>query len=170
MRCVASLSACIFAGAVWLVAPPLTEASPLPPAGLHQGALQDGTLHLARRGGFRGGARGFRGGGGRAWRGGGGRAFAFRGGGRGWAGGRAWRGGRAWVGGRAWRGGRGWRGGRAFAFRAGPAWRGGRRVWRGGRWVWAGVPALYYGAGCPVVRRTVWTPYGWRVRWVRRCW
>jgi hypothetical protein len=176
MRLVAPLSACLFAGAVWLVAPPLSEASPLPPAGLHQGALQDGTLHLARRGFRGGGARAFRGGGGRVWRGGGGRAFAFRGG-RGWAGGRAWRGGRVWRsgggrafafrgGGRVWRGARG---GRAFAFRAGPGvWRGGRRVWRGGRWVWVGVPAFY--GSCPLVRRTVWTSYGWRVRWVRRCW
>jgi hypothetical protein len=29
-----------------------------------------------------------------------------------------------------------------------------------------------YGGGyyCPLVRRTVWTPYGYRLRWVRRCW
>jgi hypothetical protein len=24
-------------------------------------------------------------------------------------------------------------------------------------------------SGCPLVRRRVWTPYGYRIRWVRRC-
>jgi hypothetical protein len=179
MRRIASLSACLFTGAVLLAFQPPTEASALPPAGLRQGVVQDDTLHLARRGfhgggarGWRGGGRAFayRGGGARGWRGGG-RAFAYRGGGA-----RVWRGGGrafAYRGGvaRGWRGGgraRVWRGGRALA------WHGGRRVWRGGRWVWVGAGALaapyyYYGGGCPLVRRTVWTPYGYRVRWVRRC-
>jgi hypothetical protein len=90
--------------------------------------------------------RGFRGGGGRVWRGGGGRAHV-------------------------------WRGGRGYAWRGGRVWRGGR-YWRGPRWGWAaGTAALaaapyvyggYYGR-CPLVRRTVWTPRGYRVRWVRRC-
>jgi hypothetical protein len=169
MRRIASLSACLFTGAVLLAFQPPTEASAMLPAGLRQGVVQDDSLHLARRGfhgggarGWRGGGRAFayRGGGARAWRGGG-RAFAYRGGvARGWRGG-----GRAF----AYRGGvaRGWRGVRAYA------WHGGRRVWRGGRWVWLGAGALaapyYYGGGCPLVRRTVWTPYGYRVRWVRRC-
>ena len=100
----------------------------------------------ARRGGFGGG--GFRGGG---FRGGGFRGGGFRGG--------------AFGGGM-----RGWRGGR------GVAWRGGRRG-RGrgwGFWPGLGIAAAvpyYYGSyyDCPLVRRRVWTPYGYRLRWVRSC-
>jgi hypothetical protein len=69
--------------------------------------------------------------------------------------------------------GRGFRGGRAYAWRGGRVWRGGR-YWRGPRWGWAVAPAVaapffYSGYRCPLVRRTVWTPRGYRVRWVRRC-
>jgi hypothetical protein len=75
-----------------------------------------------------------------------------------------------------YRGYRGFRGhafrGRRFAYRGG-VWRrhGWRRGWRGPAWGLAlGAPYYGYGYGCPLVRRTVWTPRGWRVRWVRRCW
>jgi len=167
MRRIAPFSACLFAGAVLLVSPPRSEASPLPPAGLQQGMALDDDLHLVRRG--------FRGGGSRVWRGGGGRAFAFRGGGgRAWRGGRVWRGGPAyaWRGGRVWRGRPvyAWRGGRVWRARPAYAWRSGRRWrgWRGPRWGYA-LAAPYYYSGCPLVRRRVWTPRGWRIRWVRRC-
>jgi hypothetical protein len=160
-RSAAPLSACLFAGAVLLVSPPATEAAALSPAGLqHQGMALDEGLLLARRGGGRGGFRGGMGGGGRAWGGGGGRGFAFRGGGpssRAFS----YRPGRAYT----------WRGGRARVWRGAPSrvWRGRRyRYWRGPRWRWGVAP--YYGySRCPAVLRRVWTPYGWRKRWVRRC-
>jgi hypothetical protein len=168
MRRIALLLACLAASvALVIFLVPARAAAPTA-AGLHKAAGNGGAanegVQLVRRGGggFRGG--GFRGGGfrgGRAFRGGfhGGRAFAFRGG-------------------RAFRGG--FHGRRAFAFRGGRAFHSGfrgRRVWRGPRWGWgwgvgaAALAAPYYygGYSCPLVRRTVWTPYGWRVRWVRRC-
>jgi hypothetical protein len=170
MRRIAVLLACLIASAALVIFLVPARASALPAAGLHKGgvngAARSGVELVRRGGGFRGGFHsGFRG---RAFRGGfrGGRAYAWRGGVR-----RAgvWRGGRAY----AWRGGVRragvWRGGRAYA------WRGGRRYWRGPRWGWAvGTAALaapyYYGRySCPLVRRTVWTPRGYRVRWVRRC-
>jgi len=149
MRRIALFTACFIACAVLLVFLLPGQASALQAAGVHRGGFHDDSFHLARRG--------FRGGGARVWRGGG--ARVWRGGGA-----RAWRGGGA----RAWRGGgaRAWRGGRAYA------WRGGRRVWRGSRWVGAGALAaapFYYGGGCPLVRKRVWTPNGCRIRWVRRC-
>jgi hypothetical protein len=145
--------------------------------------------HAFRGGGFRGHAfRGVRGPAfrGHAFRGGGFRGHAFRG-----VRGPAFRG-------HAFRG-RGFRGpafrahafrgpafrGRAFrghAFRGGRAWRGRHYGWRGRGWRrpgWGwGAAALatapffyggYYGR-CPLVRQTVWTPRGYRLRWVRRCW
>lgn len=156
MRRIAVLLACLVASAALVIFLVPARASALTAAGLHKGgangAAHYGGVELVRRGGggFRGGFHGgFRG---RAFRGGfhGGRAYAWRGGVR-----------RAGV----------WRGGRAYA------WRGGRRHWRGPRWGWAAGPAAlaapyyYRGSygGCPLVRRTVWTPYGYRVRWVRRC-
>jgi hypothetical protein len=174
MRRIALLLACLMASAALVIFLVPARASVLTAAGLHKGGVNGAThnedVQLVRRGGggFRGG--GFRGGfRGSAFRAGGfrgGRAYAWRGGVR-----RAgvWRGGRAY----AWRGGVRragvWRGGRAYA------WRGGRRYWRGPRWGWAvgtaalAAPYYYGGYGCPLVRRTVWTPYGYRVRWVRRC-
>jgi hypothetical protein len=166
MRRLALIAACLFASAVIaLLLVPAPRASALTAAGLNgglqKGVAGDNGVQLVRRGGgFRGG--GFRGGrafhGGRAFRGG--RTFAFRGG-------RAFHGGRAF----AFRGGRAFHGGRAFAFRAGPrrVW---HRGWRGRGWGWglAAAPFYYGYYGCPLVRRTVWTPWGWRVRWVRRCW
>jgi hypothetical protein len=74
--------------------------------------------------------------------------------------------------GHAFRGGRAWRGGRHYGWR-GRGWRG--RGWRPG-WGWGAAaltaPFVYggYYDRCPLVRRTVWTPRGYRVRWVRRCW
>jgi len=160
MRRITLFTACCIACAVLLVFLLPGQASALQATGIQKSGFHDDSFHLARRGGFRGGSV-------RVSRGGG-RAYAFRGGGA-----RAWRGGRAYAyrggGARVWRGGgaRAWRGGRAVA------WRGGRRVWRGGRWVWLGAPALaaapYYYGDCPVVRRRVWTPNGYRIRWVRRC-
>jgi hypothetical protein len=169
MRRIALLAACLIASAVLALmlvparASALTAATPAP--GLDKGALhQSGVVHV-RRGGFRGGGfRGFRGG---AWHGRGFRGARVYGGG--WRGGRAWRGGRVY----GWRGGRAWRGGRVYG------WRGGRRYgWRRPGWGWgvaalATAPFLYGGyryGNCPLVRRTVWTPRGYRVRWVRRCW
>jgi hypothetical protein len=72
--------------------------------------------------------------------------------------------------------GHGFRGGRVYG-----GWRGGRRYgWRRPGWGWAaGAAALaaapysyrgYRYGNCPLVRRTVWTPRGHRVRWARRCW
>jgi hypothetical protein len=69
----------------------------------------------------------------------------------------------------------GYHGGRAYAFRGGPryGWRG--RGWRRPGWGWAAgatalaAPYYYRRYRCPLVRRTVWTPYGYRVRWVRSC-
>jgi hypothetical protein len=151
MRRIALLAACLVASAMLVPtqASALSAAAPAP--GLDKGALRDSGVVHVRRGGFRGG--GFRG---------------FRAGG--------FRGARVYGG---WRGGRAWRGGRVYAQRA-YGWRGGRRYygWRRPRWGWAaGAAALaaapyYYGGyyRCPLVRRTVWTPYGYRVRWVRRCW
>jgi hypothetical protein len=159
MRRIALLAACLIACAVLVVSLVPARASPLSAApNLHKGALLDDSVQLVRRG-FRGGGfraagfhgRAFRGGRAVAWRGG--RSFAYRGG--------VYRGG-------VYRGGRVWRGGRGYA------WHGGRRYWRPGLgWV-AGTAAVaaapyYYGGGCPLVRRTVATPYGYRVRWVRRC-
>jgi hypothetical protein len=184
MRRIALLLAWLAASVVLVIFLVPARAAAPTAAGLHKGAGNGAAanegVQLIRRGGggFRGG--GFRGGGfrgGRAFRGGfhGGRAFAFRGG-RAFRGG--FHGGRAFAfrGGRAFRGG--FHGGRAFAFRGGRTFHSGfrgRRVWRGPRWGWgvgaAALAAPYYygGYGCPLVRRTVWTPYGWRVRWVRRC-
>jgi hypothetical protein len=175
MRRIALLLAWLAASVVLVIFLVPARAAAPTAAGLHKGAGNGAAanegVQLVRRGGggFRGG--GFRGG--RAFRGGfhGGRAFAFRGG-RAFRGG--FRGGRAF----AFRGGRTFRGGRAFAFRGGRVFHSGfrgRRVWRGPGWGWgwgaAALAAPYYygGYGCPLVRRTVWTPYGWRVRWVRRC-
>jgi hypothetical protein len=119
------------------------QASALTVPTLQKRAVQDGTVHLARRGGFRGEFRGgyragFRGG----YRAGvrtGFRGYGYRGGRYGWR--RGWRGpGRGW----------GWGAG-AAALAAAPYYYGG-----------------YYGR-CPLVRRTVWTPRGYRLRWVRRC-
>jgi hypothetical protein len=143
MRRIAFFVASLIASAALIIFLVPARASALTASGLHEGVVHDDSVQLVRRG-FRGG--------GRAWRGG--RAFAWRGGAR-----RAgvWRGGvrRAGV----------WRGRRAYA------WRGGRRYWRGPRWGWvAGAAPFYYGSRCPLVRRTVWTPRGYRVRWVRRCW
>jgi len=114
-------------------------ASALPVPTLQKGAVQDGTLHLARRGGFRGGFRG-------------GYRAGLRGGYR--------------AGVRTGFRGYGYRGGR-YAY---------RRGWRPGWGAAVGAAALagapYYGGyygRCPLVRRTVWTSYGYRVRWVRRC-
>jgi hypothetical protein len=65
---------------------------------------------------------------------------------------------------------------RGHAYRGGRAWRGGRHYgWRGRGWGWGGAalaaPFVYggYYGRCPLVRRTVWTPRGYRLRWVRRC-
>jgi hypothetical protein len=164
MRRIALLAASLIASVVLMIFLVPARASALTAGGLHNGAINDAAhkngVQLVRRGGggFRGG--GFRGGGfrgGRAFHGGF-RAGGFRG--------AAFHGGRAF----AWRGGVRragvWRGGRVHA------WRGGRRFWRGPRWGWAVAAApFYYGySTCPLVRRTVWTPYGFRVRWVRRCW
>jgi hypothetical protein len=146
--------------------------------------------------GFGGGGRAF-GGGGRGFGGprafGGGRSFGYRGGGPGWGGPRMYRGGQVWRGrSYAWRGRPAWRGrsyawrgrpawrGRSYAWRGRPAWRGRSYAWRGpgwrGHWRWRGPrwgwAAPYYGygyGGCRLVPRRVWTPYGWRRRWVRRC-
>jgi hypothetical protein len=159
MRRIALLAACVTGCTALTLFLVPARASALTGPGLHKGVLHDNGVQLVRRG-FRGG--------GVAWRGRGGRAYAWRGGGVRRA--AVWRGGRAY----AWRGGgvrraAVWRGGRAYA------WRGGRRYWRPG-WGWvAGTAAVaaapyYYGGGCPLVRRTVWTPRGYRVRWVRRCW
>src|SRR5262245_46646303 len=69
--------------------------------------------------------------------------------------------------GTAWRGGRGWRAARYAGYRRG--------YWRGRAWGWgaaAGAAALaapYYGANCPLVRRTVLVNGVYRVRWVRSC-
>jgi len=162
MRRLALIAACLVAGGGLAVVVAPSQASALTPAGLQNAAMHDNGVVLARRGGG-----GFRGGGFR-----GGRSFAFRGG-RGFHG-HAFRGGRAF----AFRGGpgfrRGFRGGRVYAFRGGRHW-GHRRGWRGPGWRWGtaavAAPFFYGGWGnCPLVRRTVWTPYGWRVRWVRRCW
>ncbi|HEY7553063.1 MAG TPA: hypothetical protein VH913_26520 [Hyphomicrobiaceae bacterium] len=164
MRRVVLIAVSLLASAVLvLLLVPAPRASALTAAdlggGLRKGVAGDNGVQLVRRGGggFRGG--GFHGG--RAFQGGhafrGGRAFAFRGG-------------------HVARGGYAFRGGRAFAFRGGPR-HGWRRGWRGPGWGWGvGAAALaapyYYGSygRCPLVRRTVWTPHGWRVRWVRRCW
>ena len=187
MRKVALFAACLIACAVLIVFLVPARASALSPAGLPKGVFQDDSVQLVRRG-FRGG--GFRG---HAFRGRGFRGPAFRGHafrGRGFRGpafrGHAFRG-RGFRGpafrGHAFRG-RGFRGPafRGPAFRGGRAWRGGRhygwrgRGWRRPGWGW-GAAALattpfvyggYYGR-CPLVRRTVWTPRGYRVRWVRRC-
>ena len=147
MRRIALLAVSLIASAALIVFLVPARAATLTAAGLHKGAANSAPynerVQLVRRGGgFRGG--GFHRGGFR-----GGRAYAWRGGGVR----------RAGV----------WRGGRAYA------WRGGRRYWRGPRWGWAVAPAVaaapfYYRSRCPLVRRTVWTPRGHRVRWVRRCW
>ena len=161
MRRIALLLAWLAASVVLVIFLVPARAAAPTAAGLHKGAGNGAAanegVQLVRRGGggFRGG--GFRGG--RAFRGGfhGGRAFAFRGG-------------------RAFRGG--FHGRRAFAFRGGRAFHSGfrgRRGWRGPGWGWgvgaAALAAPYYygGYNCPLVRRSVWTPYGWRIRWVRRC-
>jgi hypothetical protein len=152
MRRLTLIAACLLAsaGAVALAAP--SQASAVTAPGLQDSAVHDNGLLLVRRGGgFRGG-HGFRG---RGFHGG--RTFAFRGG-------------------HGFRG-HAFRGGRVYAYRGGRHW-GHRRVWRGRGWGWgwgaAAVAAPFYYGGyygnCPLVRRTVWTPYGWRVRWVRRCW
>ena len=142
MRRIALVAASFAASAVLSLYLLPVQASALTVPTLEKGIAQDGTVHLARRGGgFRGGYR-----------------AGFRGGYRG-----------------------GYRAGARAGFRGGYAYRGARygyrRGWRGPRWGWAaGAAALaaapYYGGyygRCPVVRRTVWTPYGYRVRWVRRC-
>lgn len=168
MRRITLMSVALIAGAALVPAlqPAPASALPLPALQQHTNAADAGIVQHVRRGGFRGG-HGFRGGGfrGHASRGGGFRGHAFRGGG---FRGRAFRGG-------GWRG-RAFRGGvsRGYAFRGG-GWRGGRH-WRGRRWgrgaAWGlALGAPFYGyTACPLVRRTVWTPRGWRVRWVRRCW
>jgi hypothetical protein len=167
MRKVALFAACLIAYAVLIVFLVPARASALSPAALPKGVFQDDSVQQVRRG-FRGG--GFRG---HAFRGGGFRGHAFRG--RGFRGpafrAHAFRGpafrGRAFRG-HAFRGGRAWRG-RHYG------WRG--RGWRRPGWGW-GAAALatapffyggYYGR-CPLVRQTVWTPRGYRLRWVRRCW
>jgi hypothetical protein len=152
MRRLAIIAACLLAGAALAVFLVPAKASALPLPGLQKGAASDSGLQLVRRGGgFRGHAfrgRGFRG---HAFRGRGFRGHAFR--------------------------GRGFRGGRVYAFRGGRHWRG--HGWRRHGWRWRGprwglalgaVGAPYFYGNCPLVRRTVWTPRGWRVRWVRRCW
>ncbi len=68
-------------------------------------------------------------------------------------------------------GGGGWHG-------HGGGWHGHGGGWHGGGWhrggwggprFYAGGPAYYgYGGGC-TVRRLVPTPYGWRYRWINRC-
>ncbi len=144
MRRIALLAASLIASVVLMIFLVPARASALTAAGLHKGAVSgaehsDG-VQLVRRGGG-----GFRGGG--------------------------FRGGRAFHG--------GFRGGRAYAFRGGRYHGGryyGRRGWRGPGWglalgagALAAAPYYYGGYNCPLVRRTVWTPYGYRVRWVRRC-
>jgi hypothetical protein len=186
MRRIVPFSACLFAGAVLLVAPPSTTASAASaasPFGLQQGLALDDGLHLARRGGggFRGGGGGMRGGfrGARGFSGGSGfsgrafaapRSFGYRAAPR-------W-GGRSVYRARVYRGGRVWRGRsvyRAPIYRGGRVWRGrsyawrGHRRWRAARWGWAPFYGSYYYGGCRLVLRRVWTPYGWRRRWVRRC-
>ena len=180
MRRLAIIAACLLAsaGLILLLAP--SRASALTTPGLQKGTAHNDGLLLVRDGrrGFRGG-HGFRG---HAFRGGRGfRGHAFYGprrfhGGRGFRGhafyaprrfhrGRVFRG-------HAFFGPRRFRGGRVYAFRGGHRW-GHRRGWRGPRWglalgTAAAAPFGYWG-NCPLVRRTVWTPYGWRSRWVRRC-
>ncbi|HWE21525.1 MAG TPA: hypothetical protein VG758_30850 [Hyphomicrobiaceae bacterium] len=168
MRKVALFAACLIAYAALIVFLVPARASALSPVGLPKGVFQDDSVQQVRRGfrggGFRGhafGGRGFRG---HAFRGRGFRGPAFRG--------YAFRGpafrGRAFRG-HAFRGGRVWRGGRHYG------WRG--RGWRRPGWGWGGAALAtapffyggYYGR-CPLVRRTVWTPRGYRERWVRRCW
>ncbi|HEX5957982.1 MAG TPA: hypothetical protein VFY92_04905 [Hyphomicrobiaceae bacterium] len=148
MRRITLMGVALIAGAALIPALRTAPASalPLPALQQHTSAAEAGLVQHVRRGGFRGG-HGFRGGGfrGHAFRGGGFRGHAFRGG--------------------AFRGG-GWRGGRHWS---------GRRWGRAAGWGLAlgALGAPYYGYGytsCPLVRRTVWTPRGWRVRWVRRCW
>ncbi len=150
MRRITLMSVALIAGAALVPAlqPAPASALPLPALQQHTSAADAGIVRHVRRGGFRGG---------HGFRGGGFRGHAFRGGG--------------WHG-RAFRGGVS----RGYAFRGG-GWRGGRH-WRGRRWGrgigWGlALGAPFYGYGytsCPLVRRTVWTPRGWRVRWVRRCW
>ncbi|OJW61716.1 MAG: sulfur globule protein precursor [Afipia sp. 64-13] len=71
-------------------------------------------------------------------------------------------------------GGGHWHGGGGGHWHGGGGWHGGGH-WRGGGWGWggprfyAGGPAYYgYYGGC-TVRRLVPTPYGWRYRWINRC-
>ena len=148
MRRIALLLAWLAASVVLVIFLVPARAAAPTAAGLHKGAGNGAAanegVQLVRRGGG-----GFRGGG-------------FRGGG--------------FRGGRAFRGG--FHGRRAFAFRGGRAFHSGfrgRRGWRGPGWGWgvgaAALAAPYYygGYNCPLVRRSVWTPYGWRIRWVRRC-
>jgi hypothetical protein len=145
MRRIALLAACLAASAalVLMLVPARASAVTAAAPGLDKGALSDSGVVLVRRGGFHGG--GFRGHGFRGYRGG-----AFRGYG--------YRGGRVYG---------GWRGGRRYGWRR-PGW-----GWAAGAAALATAPYFYGGyryGNCPLVRRTVWTPRGYRVRWVRRCW